>query len=68
MKFGVLIALLSFCAGCAHVPTYERGKLMSPAMVGSADSLEQGIVMHMNQTREAMLGAAGGGGASCGCN
>jgi len=68
MKLVFFFSAALLVSACAHIPTYERGALMSRAMVGPGDSLEQGVLMHVNQTREAMLGAAGGGGASCGCN
>ena len=54
--------------GCATLKPWERGRLMQRCMQGSLDPLETAMDLHVHRTREAIMGAAAGGGASCGCN
>ncbi len=54
--------------GCATVEPWQRGRLMQRCMQGSLDPLETAMDLHVHRTREAIMGAAAGGGASCGCN
>ena len=64
---GVLFGTL-LVSGCATLQPWERGVLMQRCMQQSLDPLETAMDLHMHRTREAMSGAAAGGGASCGCN
>lgn len=65
----LLFALLtSLLFGCAPLKPWERGRLQEAAMRDPADDLEAACDTHVHRTREAMSGAAAGGGVSCGCN
>ncbi len=60
------LLLLAALAGCAHVPTYQRGVLAS-ALMRDDDGLQDASDGHVLAARESMAGADGAGGASCGC-
>ncbi len=62
----LLFVLTTLVSGCATVPAYQRGLLMSPVMQGPTE-LESMMDGHVDGTRELMNGASGAGGASCGC-
>lgn len=65
----VLGALLLIAGvGCVPLKPWERAGLMTRVMQETADPLETGFDVHVHGTRESIQGAAGGGGASCGCN
>ncbi len=65
MKYLFLAVLL---AGCAPIHAWERDRLVSPVMLSPADDLEAAFDVHVVTSREAVRGAEGGGGASCGCD
>ncbi len=60
--------LLVWLAGCGTVHPWERERLVSPVMTATPDSLEAGFDLHVMTSREAIRGAEGAGGASCGCD
>lgn len=65
----LLLALFSSpLVGCAPLKAWERGRLQEAAMRDPPDDLEAACDTHVHRTREAMSGAAAGGGVSCGCN
>lgn len=68
LRARVLLLLLPLVAACATIHPWERGRLVSPVMLDDLDPLADLSKGHVIGTREAMLGAEGGGGASCGCN
>lgn len=63
MRWALLLVVL---AGCVHVPAWQRGALMTPVMIDD-DGLQDAADHHVLAAREAMSGADGAGGASCGC-
>ncbi len=54
--------------GCAVVRPWQRGVLMKRAMKPAPASGGTTFELHVHTIREAMAGAAGDAGASCGCN
>lgn len=62
------LALVVGSAGCTPLKPWQRGRLVQRCMQPSLDPLETAMDLHVFRTREAILGAAAGGGASCGCN
>ncbi len=63
-----LTLTLAWLTSCAHVPTWQRGRLQSPVMAEVQPPLEEAMTQHVFSVREAMAGGTGAGGASCGCN
>jgi hypothetical protein len=66
--FAAALALAGATAGCTPLKPWQRGRLVQRCMQRSLDPLETAMDLHVFRTREAILGAAAGGGASCGCN
>lgn len=64
----LLVAIGVGLEGCATLAPWERGQLQQRCMQHSLDPLETAMDLHVHRTRESILGAAAGGGASCGCN
>lgn len=64
----VLLSVTAFASGCLPVHPWQRGTLVSAPMQDPLNPAESVHDNHVHQTREAMAGAAGAGGVSCGCN
>lgn len=60
--------ILLLWIACVHVPTWERGLLLSEPMVVEPDPLGASFALHVYETREAMSGATTAAGVPCGCN
>ncbi|MGH7293630.1 MAG: DUF4266 domain-containing protein [Polyangiaceae bacterium] len=61
-----LVALLCLLAGCAHVPSYERGALAHPTM--STADLAPASEQHVRAVQEGAVGGGTAAGGGCGCN
>ncbi len=66
--FAIIVATCLAGTSCASVKPWQRGRLVKRCMLNELDPLETAFNSHVHNTREAMQGAASGGGASCGCN
>ncbi len=65
----IMVATLALSSmGCAPIPAYKRAMLMQRVVHSAECPLAVRFDAHVHQTREAMAGATGNGGPSCGCN
>ena len=60
--------LLLLLVACAHVPTWQRGDLVSRPMEQPVEPCEARMEAHVWAARESMAGASGATGPACGCN
>jgi Domain of unknown function (DUF4266) len=68
VTLGVALISAVLASGCLPVHPWQRGTLVSAPMQDPLNPAESVHDNHVHQTREAMAGAAGAGGVSCGCN
>lgn len=66
--FALLAALAAALPGCTVLKAYERTELMTRVMRDPSDPMRARFDTHVHRTREHIVGAAAGGGPSCGCN
>lgn len=62
----VFLALSWAFAGCAHVPPYERGRLIHPTM--RLEDMPAPAEAHVNAVHEGAIGGTTGASSKCGCN
>jgi len=67
---GVLVAggLLLLAGGCAHVQSYQRGRLVDRIMSFEAESKKDARLTKSFEAREGSTGGNGGAGGGCACN
>lgn len=66
MKLFWFLAVSLFCAACANVPPYERGKLAHPSMTTS--DIVSASEEHVRAVQEGAVGGGASAGGGCGCN
>ncbi len=65
----ILLVLVLFSSGCAHVAPYEREHLSSRTMdVGERERYESSFNAHIHDSREGATGGSSSTGGGCGCN
>lgn len=64
----LVLAILTFGAGCTTVQPWERGNLADYTMQADRDALHATMAEHIYFSREASTGGRGVGGGGCGCN
>jgi hypothetical protein len=65
--FGVVFVCLGMAfSGCAHVPAYERERLIHPTM--RLEDMATPGEAHLHAVHEGALGGSVGSSSKCGCN